>query len=126
MVPVFSKARVRGEEISLTETQKQNLLDEVRDAPYRIMNLRGSEESSRWVTGHGVSLLARTIYAGGVDVPLGLSTPLAGEYGFTGVSLSVPVTLDKDGIETIETWKLSHWEEERLENAFQAVAADCR
>lgn len=121
LVPVFSRATVGGQEIDLDDTQRCRHLDYVRDVPYEVMRLRGSQESSRWVTGRGVALVARTILAGGTDTPIGLSTPLDGEYGYGDVSLGVPVTLDEMGVERIVEWDLTGWERERMDEAYLSV-----
>lgn len=123
MVPVFSRATIRGEEITLDEERKQDLLDQIRDVPYRVVDLRGASESSRWVTGRGAALIAQRLLDGGVAEPIGLSTPLDGEYGYKNVALSVPMTLDGDGVREIVDWQLSAWEQARMNDAYRAVSA---
>lgn len=55
-----------------------------------------------------------------------LSTPLDGEYGFTDVSLGVPLTLTADGVGEILTWKLSASEEDQLQEAYETVRSDMK
>lgn len=124
MVPMFSQATIRGERLTLDDTRRQTILDRVRDVPYRVMDLRGAQESSRWVTGRGTALVAQKLLSGGIDEPVGLSTPLNGEYGYKDVALSVPVTFDDTGIKDIVNWELSTWEQSRMDNAYRAVVAD--
>ncbi|WP_340100471.1 malate dehydrogenase [Salinibaculum salinum] len=123
MVPIFSRATIAGEPIDIGKTKRQQLLDYVRDVPYDVIELRGAADSSRWVTSRGIALLVQTLRDGGVTEPVGLSTPLDSAYGFEGVSLSVPVTLDSTGIVEIIEWDLSEQERAQMDKAHQAVAS---
>lgn len=117
VVPVFSKATAGGEPLDLTEQERQQVLDYIREVPYTVMRQRGADESSRWVSGRGIAAVAHAIVTGGTDEPVCLSVPLAGEYGYEDVCLSVPVTLSTDGWDSIEQWSLSDWERERFDAA---------
>ncbi|WP_255197655.1 malate dehydrogenase [Halorarius litoreus] len=125
MVPVFSRATIDGERLGLSPEERDQVVDYMLDVPYDVIELRGEADSSRWVTGRGVALAAWAILQGGVDEPVGLSTPLDGEYGYTDVSLSVPVRLDAEGVTEIVEWELSGWERQRLNDARDAVAVHC-
>ena len=122
VVPVFSRTTVDGEPIDLTDDQRRQVLDYVRDVPYDVMRQRGPEESSRWVSGRGAAGVAHAILDGGTADPVCLSVPLDGEYGYDDVCLSVPVTLSADGWESIERWSLSAWERERLDAAYEHLS----
>lgn len=124
IVPLFSRTTVRGEPVVLDPGEREEILDYVRDIPYDIIAVRGASETSRWVTGHGVALVVRAILAGGTDDPVCLSTPLAGEYGYDDVCLSVPMRLSDSGVEEILEWKLSDYERERLDTAYRDIRAD--
>jgi malate dehydrogenase len=124
IVPVFSRATVNSDPIDFDESERRTVLDYVRDVPYTVMDLRGAGESSRWVTGRGASLLAQKVLEGGVHSPVGLSTPLAGEYGYSGVALSVPVMFGKTGVQEIVKWELSSWERKRFDDAYISVSGD--
>lgn len=123
LVPIFSRATIRGDTIDLDEPERQRLLDYIRQVPFTVMDLRGAGESSRWVTGRGAALVVQTLLDGGLDEPVGLSTPLESEYGYEDVALSVPVTLEEAGVEQIVEWDLSRWEQAQLDEACRAVAA---
>lgn len=122
IVPVFSRATVGGEPIEVTPEERQQVLDYANTVAVDIIEKRGGE-SSRWVTGRGVALVAEAILSGESTEPVGLSTPLAGEYGHEDVCLGVPVTLDGDGVDEIHEWELSAWERDRLDEAAEAIAA---
>lgn len=118
VVPVFSRTTVEGDLVDLSDDQRRQVLDYVRDVPYDVMRQRGPEESSRWVSGRGVAAVAHAILTGGTADPVCLSVPLDGEYGYDGVSLSVPIRLSADGWDSIEQWSLSAWERDRLDAAY--------
>lgn len=122
IAPVFSRATVRGDPITLSADDRQAVLDYTRQVPYDIIDVRGPAETSRWVTGHGVALVVRALLIGGLDEPVCLSTPLQGEYGYDDVCLSVPVRLCGEGVAEIVEWELSDWERDRLDRAAADIA----
>lgn len=124
IVPIFSRARVQNDPAEFTAEERKEVSEYARSVPYEIMDLRGHAETSRWVTGHGVALLASTLLAGGIDDPVCLSLPLDGEYGFKDVCLGVPVTLSVDGAAEILEWDLSASERRQFDAAFESVRAD--
>lgn len=121
IVPAFSRATVGGDPISLSPDERQDALDFVRDAPYDVIRKRGEADSSRWVTGRGVTAVVERLVDGD-PVTTCLSVPLAGEYGCDGVCLSVPVRLGGTGWREVLDWELSDWERERFERARKAVS----
>ncbi|EMA37269.1 malate dehydrogenase [Halococcus hamelinensis] len=124
IVPVFSHARVDGEPVEIPESEYADIREYIRDIPFEIAESRGVQETSRWVTSAGVTRVIRTIAAGENETPICLSTPLAGEYGLRDVCLSVPVTLDENGVAEIHDWELSRSERRELATAYEAVRAD--
>ena len=65
-----------------------------------------SGRSSTWTSGLGVARMVTAI-AHGDDAPWPASVVLDGEYGISGVAVSVPVTLGPNGVERIHEWALS-------------------
>lgn len=121
LVPAFSRATVDGEPLSITETDREEALDFVTSAPYEVIDRRGAEQSSRWVSGRGAALLVTRLLEGGISEPVCLAVPLDGEYGFEDVTLSVPINLGPSGWNTILEWELSEWESQRLSDAARSV-----
>jgi malate dehydrogenase len=121
LVPAFSRATVDGEPLDLPAEARADLLDYTRAVPYEVIDRRGPEDSSRWVSGRGAALVVASILDGGTDDPVCLSTPLDGEYGVEGVSLSVPVRLTAEGVGEIVEWELAAEERDGLAAAAEAV-----
>lgn len=122
IVPILSRATASGEPVTLSPEERQEMLDNVRESPYEVMRQRGADESSRWVSGRGAAAVVHALRNGGTDDPVCLSVPLAGEYGFEDVSMSVPIILSSDRWDTIEEWSLSDWENDRLEAAYDHLS----
>ncbi len=126
LVPLFSRLTVDGESVSLSADERERISEAVKDVPYDIMALRGAEETSRWVTSRGVASLVASLLDGGPDEPVCCSVPLDGEYGYDGLSLSVPTRLSSDGVEEIVEWELSPTERMALDEAAEAVGELCQ
>jgi malate dehydrogenase len=124
IVPLFSRMRVDGEPVDVSASEREALRDGIRDIPYDVIELRGPEETSRWVSGYGVGLLARSLARGGPSEPVCLSTPLDGEYGFEDAAMSVPMRLSAEGVESILDWELDGRERDRLQDAYDSIRAD--
>lgn len=128
VVPLFSRLTVDGEPVTLTPDERAEVRDYVRDIPYDIIELRGADQTSRWVTGQGVARLVCAVLdggtAGGPDQPIALSVPLDGEYGFEDVCLSVPVEVGRSGVRRIIEWDLPDRERAQMEAAYESVRAD--
>ena len=62
-----------------------------------------SGRSSTWTSGLGVARMVTAI-AYGDDAPRPASVVLDGEYGISGVAVSVPVTLGPKCLEQIHEW----------------------
>ncbi|MFC6835357.1 malate dehydrogenase [Halomarina ordinaria] len=123
IVPLFSRASVDGDPLDLSAEEREAVTEYARRIPYDVIDWRGARHSSRWVTARGVAALTGRLLDGGLDTPVGLSTPLDGEYGYEGVSLGVPVTLDADGIDAVHEWDLPADERAALDAAYEAVRA---
>jgi malate dehydrogenase len=124
IVPVFSRASIHGDPVEFSPSEQTSIRNTIRDIPYDVIEQRGEAETSRWVTGHGVALLAQALLTRDESVEVCLSTPLAGEYGYTDVALSVPLSPSATGVEQITEWDLTTSEEHQLEAAYNSVRTD--
>jgi malate dehydrogenase len=121
-VPLLSRISVGGERVALTPEQRTAAVDFVRSWYVRHVAL-DSGRSSTWTTGHGVARMVAAL--GGADVtPWPASVALAGEYGVSGVALSVPVALGGDGVaDRVLQWPLDDDEAAGMRAAADAVRA---
>jgi malate dehydrogenase len=124
MVPAYSRATVGDEPFDPSPAERESLLAETKAAPYDVIDLRGGEDSSRWVTARGVALVVERILDGGGEGTVCLSTPLDGEYGIEGVPVSVPVELGPEGVERVIEWELSPEERRGVARAAEAIRRD--
>jgi malate dehydrogenase len=114
-VPVFSRVRVGGEPVTLSEAQRSAATDFVRTW-YRRHVALDSGRSSTWTSGAGVASMVAAI-CGGDGSPWVASTLLDGEYGLSGVALGVPVELGPRGVERVVEWGLDSAELAALQKA---------
>lgn len=124
IVPVFSRLRIDRDPASLSEAQRADVREYVREIPFEIATERGVSETSRWVTSAGVARLIRAMHATRATAMVCLSTPIDGEYGLEDGCLSVPVSLTAGGVDKIHEWELSDDETRRLRDAHEAIRAD--
>ena len=126
VVPIFSRAQIKNKPVVFSPQERQDLTGQVRDAAYEVIRLRGAQDSSRWVTGRGVSLLSLAILFNDFSSPIPLSVPLEGEYGFNDVCLIVPVLISNKKVTKIVEWDLSIEEQTALESAYLSIKSDCK
>jgi malate/lactate dehydrogenase len=91
--------------VTLDRTQREQVEDFVVNWYVRHVAL-DSGRSSTWTSGLGVARMVTAIAVGDPG-PWPASVLLEGEYGITGVSLSVPVSLGPKGVTAIHEWELS-------------------
>jgi len=120
-VPVLSRIAVDGRPVTLDAAQARAASEFVRSWYVRHVAL-DSGRSSTWTTGHGV---ARMIGAldGADPQPWPAAVLLDGAYGISGVALTVPVTLGRDGAGAVHEWDLAPDELAALRRAAEAVRA---
>lgn len=117
-VPVFTRVCVDGQPVELTDEQRAAATDFTQGwfARHKALD---SGRSSTWTSGLGMARMVRAIADGGGHFPA--SIVLDGEYGIDGVSVSVPVTLGRHGVEEIHEWEISEDERDALRAAADAV-----
>ncbi|MFJ9007647.1 malate dehydrogenase [Streptomyces canus] len=103
-VPLYSRVRVGGEPVVLTDEQR-TVAEEYVDTWYSKHVALDSGRTSTWTTGLGTARLIEAIATGsGTLVPA--SVVLDSEYGVHGASLTVPVELGPEGVRRIAAWDL--------------------
>jgi malate dehydrogenase len=119
-VPLFTRVSVDGEPVELTAEQRAAATEFTQGwfAKHKALD---SGRSSTWTSGLGTARMVGAIAGGGAGAGFPASIVLQGEYGIDGVSVSVPVTLGRRGVEEIHEWELSDEERAALHAAAEAV-----
>ena len=118
-VPLFTRVLVDGEPVELSDDQEASASEFTRRwfARHKALD---SGRSSTWTSGLGTARMVRAIADGAGD-SFPASIVLAGEYGIDGVSVSVPVTVGRHGVQEIHEWQLSDEERAALHAAAECV-----
>jgi malate dehydrogenase len=101
---------------------REEILTELSGASMEVIKGKGGT-----VFGPALHLtnLVRIILANAREL-VACSAILDGEYDLSGCSLGVPVRIGREGIVTIEEWKLDRWEMEKMNEAGSFVQELCR
>ena len=117
-VPVFSKVRVDGEDMTFTDDEKEEILADLQESAMNVIERKGATE---WGPARGVADMVSAILRDTGAVLPG-SVVLDGESGHDGVGFGVPVKLGSDGVEEIVEWDLSDFEQEQMAEAADKLA----
>jgi malate/lactate dehydrogenase len=105
-VPLLDRVRVDGAPVALTPAQHAAAEEFVRTWYIRHVAL-DSGRSSTWTSGHMLARMAAALLAPPGEELWPASVVLDGEYGVSGVALSVPVTLGDGGVTAVHEWDLT-------------------
>ncbi|WP_439657730.1 malate dehydrogenase [Lentzea sp. HUAS TT2] len=118
-VPLYGRVTVGGQPVTLTPGQRDAAQTYV-DTWYQRHVALDSGRTSTWTTGLGTARMIEAMATeSGALLPA--SVVLDGEYGISGVSLSVPVVLGRKGLDRIEEWRLTDSERVGLDRAAARV-----
>jgi len=119
MVPLVEYASVSGIPIInfLTKEQVEKIVHLTVTSGSDVIKLKGS---TIYAPGAVIAITADAILTGRNRV-MSVSTCLDGEYGFSDVSIGVPVVLGKTGVEKIIELELSNQSKERFEKSVAVV-----
>jgi malate dehydrogenase len=120
-VPLWDRVQLDGAAVALERAQREQVEDFVGNWYVRHVAL-DSGRSSTWTSGLGVARMVSAIAHGDAQ-PWTASVVLEGEYGISGVSLSVPVSLGPGGVAETHEWELSAHEAAGLRKAADQVRA---
>lgn len=121
-VPVFSRALVDGERVTLTESVRESAEQYLRTWYVKHVAL-DSGRASTWSSGWGTAALVDALFADEISL-MPASVALHGEYGIHGVNLGMPVRLGQGATHGIEQWELDSEEQAALERAADVVRAN--
>ena len=119
MVPLVEYASVSG--IPITRLLKKEQIEKIVNLTVAsgsdVISLKGS---TVYAPAAVIAIMADAILRGRNRV-MGVSTLLQGEYGFSDVSIGVPVVLGKNGVEKILELKLTPQTRERFEKSVSII-----
>ena len=119
MVPLVEYASVSG--IPITRLLKKEQIEKIVNLTVAsgsdVISLKGS---TVYAPAAVIAIMADAILRGRNRV-MGVSTLLQGEYGFSDVSIGVPVVLGKNGVEKILELKLTPQTRERFEKSVSVI-----
>ncbi len=114
-VPLFSSVRVDGKPVSVSEEIKKGICERARNS-LRSFNVLKVGRSSGWASAVGLTDMVRAI-AGNTGEMIPCSLVLEGEYGYNGLSMTVPATIGRDGFSEILQWQLTTDEKKELDHS---------
>ncbi|MDR2638272.1 MAG: L-lactate dehydrogenase [Helicobacteraceae bacterium] len=119
--PVISSANIGGQPLtSFPEFSREKALEayrKARDAAYAIIESKGA---TYYGIGASVAKIARSIITNGQSV-LSLSTIIDDYYGQSGMAVSVPCILGRNGIERVIKVALNQDEQDQLADGVKAL-----
>lgn len=118
-VPLFSSARIKGEAVLVDDTIKKQILDEIPNILRRYEELK-SGRTAGWTCAIGLALIIEAIREES-DTVIPCSVVLEGEYGESDLSMSVPVTLGRNGVREILEYPLAPDEQKRTETTVSTL-----
>ena len=114
-VLLFSSVRVKGKPFQVNEDIKQEVQAEADNTLSVIEAQRlKTGRTQAWTSSVGLSEICRAIVKNALRV-IPCSLVLDGEYGYRGVSISVPAVIGREGAREIQEWELSSEERHLLE-----------
>jgi malate dehydrogenase len=119
-VPLLDHVTLDGRAIDL-DPQARAYARDYLEAWYARWMTHGYRRTSRWTSGVGVAQMVRALRADH-DTQWTTSLVLMGEYGISGLALSVPVTLRAGRVATVNEWDLSTVDRAKLAEAASHVA----
>jgi malate dehydrogenase len=120
-VPLYSRIRVDGRTVALTDDQRRAVDQYIGTWFARHEALRAGR-SSTWASGLGVARMVHAM-ASAAAQPWPASVTLDGEYGIRGVGLGVPAVLDRTGVRMVHDWPLNAEESAGLIGAAERIRA---
>jgi malate dehydrogenase len=119
MVPLVEYATVSGIPITnlLTAQQIEQVLQKTINSGGNVIKLKGG---TQFAPSTVIALMADAIITGRNRV-MSVSTWLQGEYGYSNLTIGVPVVLGKNGIEKIIELQLSNLSQEKFEKSINTI-----
>lgn len=120
-VPAWSRTSIAGmkfdEYKNFDQTAKEEIFESIKNAAYEVIELKGA-------TYYAIALSVRRIVESILrddNALLPVSCVLTGEYGISGVALSLPAIVGKDGIDKIFPVEFNHKELQDLKKSAEIL-----
>lgn len=120
MVPLFSNAKSHGERINISEKKTDEITCELRNYWRYLVAFKGA---SVFGAAKNTFDIAKSIVEG-KNFLTSASVCLDGEYGFSGLSMGVPVIFGKNGVKEILELTLDQKESELLKFSAKKISDD--
>ncbi len=120
-VLLFSSARIDGKKVVITETMKQKIRGEVPHILRRFEELK-SGRTAGWTCAVGLANIVKAI-ADDTKEMIPVSLILEGEYGHSGLSMTVPAIIGSGGVQEILEYELAQDEMEGLKKTTDTLKA---
>jgi malate/lactate dehydrogenase len=119
LVMLFSSIRISGKQVEITQDVK-NQLNEYVPTMLKAFIKVSTNRTAGWTSAAGIATLVQAI-TNDSDRIIPCSTTLCGQYGFTGISMGVPVVLGSGGIKEIIELDLPDDEKTQMNKAAQSL-----
>ncbi|MFC6827136.1 malate dehydrogenase [Halopelagius fulvigenes] len=116
-VPVFSKVRVNGRDLSFDDDEKDEILSDLQESAMDVIERKGA---TQWGPATGVAHMVEAVLRDTGAVLPG-SIKLDGEFGYEDTAFGVPVKLGSDGVEEVVEWDLDEYERGLMDDAAEKL-----
>jgi malate dehydrogenase len=120
-VLLFSSVKLSGKPLIVNQDIVHYVREEVANLPKVLEPQRiKSGRTQGWSTSMGITNVCRAISHNTLEVMPG-SVVLDGEYGYRNLSVSLPISIGKEGVHAIQEWSLNPEERAGLENSVNTL-----
>jgi len=121
-IPIFSSIKVDGHPAALSETQKVQIRDNLKNYLSSLEALKAGR-SAGWTTASGLAVIVQTMVDDSRKI-LPCSVIPHGEYGLKEISIGLPAIIGRKGIIDIAELKLDNTEKIELKKAASKLQID--
>ena len=123
-VLLFSSVQVNGTPVDVDQETRESILSEIPQILDRMETL-GAGRTTGWTSSIGISAIVKAVLEDTGEV-IPCSAVLAGEYGRSGLSASLPVSLGRGGVSGFPPLDLASGERQELEKCFDFLEETAR